>query len=172
MWDVLTNYLPLPSVSAISAEDFWDGWFARGHGSASAMAAIFESHGMRFAADTFEPDDSVAEARDGGTATKATQHSIAGPADFDWTRFDGIGGSEYVFATENVPCGSDTRLDLYDSDGTTLLASNSPPTSRTARIRWTATKTGDFCSCASRVPLMRTPTRSTISSWTSRCPSR
>ncbi len=146
VWDVITNYLPLPSVTTISIEDFWEGWFARNHGFATQMAAIFESEGMRFADDEHEPDDTPAQARDGGTLTQATQHSISGNGDQDWTRFDGIGGSEYEFQTVNLTCGSDTRLDLYDSDGTTLLASNDDRSGNdlSSRILWTATKTGDL----------------------------
>ena len=146
VWDVLTNHLPQPAVTTISVEDFWEGWFARNQNFASAMAAIFASHGMRFADDAYEPDDSSAQARDGGSATQATQHSISGNGDQDWTRFDGIGGSQYIFETENLTCGSDTRLDLYDANGTTLLASNDNRSGSdlSSIISWTATKTDDL----------------------------
>lgn len=147
VWDVLVNYLPRPGVANISAEDFWEGWFALAHNEAAGMSAVFAAQGMRFAEDAYEPDDSAGEARDGATSTQTTEHSISGDGDEDWTRFDGIGGSTYVFRTAGLPCGSNTRLDLYDSNATTLLASHvsvNPPSDMSSRIEYTATKNGDL----------------------------
>jgi len=45
-------------------------------------------------------------------------------SDQDWVRFDAVGGATYVIRTANLGPNSDTRLNLYDRDRTTLLASN------------------------------------------------
>jgi hypothetical protein len=154
VWDVETQYLPQAALTAISIEDFWEGWFVRGHGFANEMAANFESHGMRFAEDAFEPDDSAPQARDGGTLTQATQHSISGDGDQDWTRFDGIAGVEYVFQTENLTEPRCWR-------GTSMIRETLLRHASAGRPPRTGT-----CSCASRGPQARSSTRPTTSSWT------
>ncbi len=143
-WDVFTNYLPLPLVTTISIEDFWDGWFARGHGYATEMRQVFAARGLEFSDDAFEADDSVAEARDGGIGTGTTHHTLYPAGDSDWTRFAGVQGGSYVFETRDLLCGSDTELLLYAANGTTLLASNDDRSSGdfSSRIAWTATQNG------------------------------
>jgi hypothetical protein len=143
-WDVLTNYLPLPTVSSISIEDFWDGWFARGHGFLAEMRQVFAARCMEFFEDAYEQDDNRILARTGGVLSIVTHHTIYPAGDLDWTLFNGVAGGSYTFETRNLPCRSDTRLRLLDSDGTTLLASNDDqsPGDPSSRIQYTPTRDG------------------------------
>lgn len=45
-------------------------------------------------------------------------------ADQDWVRFEAVAGAHYLIETSDLDANSDTVLDLYDSNGSTLLASN------------------------------------------------
>ena len=143
-WDVLINYLPQPTVSTISIEDYWDGWFLRGHDSETEMRQVFAARGMEFYDDTFEQDDSLVQARNGGIQSGTTHHTIYPAGDSDWTRFDAVLGGMYVFETRNLPCGTDTEMRLWASNGTTLLAQNDDqsPTDLSSRIAWTASLSG------------------------------
>ena len=143
-WDVLTNYFPQPAVTGISIEDYWNGWFARGHGFETEMRQVFALRGMEFYDDAFEPDDSQVQARNGGIISTTTHHSTYPAGDSDWTRFDAVLGGIYVFETRNLPCGSDTEMRLWASNGSTLLAQNDDrsPTDLSSRISWVATLSG------------------------------
>ena len=46
------------------------------------------------------------------------------PNDDDWVRFQACAGVDYTITTSNLAGPIDTRLWLYDSDCTTLLAFN------------------------------------------------
>ncbi|MFQ5601006.1 MAG: hypothetical protein ACE5G2_10700 [Candidatus Krumholzibacteriia bacterium] len=136
-WDVLTNSIAF--ASTISIEDFWDGWFTRGKGFQTEMRAIFEAKGIEYSEDTFESDDSAGQARGGGVTNATTHHTIYPAGDTDWTRFAGVAGGTYVFETRSLPCGSDTKLDLFAANGSTLLVSNddrsvNDPSSRIAYV--------------------------------------
>lgn len=75
-------------------------------------------------ADTLEPNDNYDGAR--VVLTDGTQVSnlfdIA--TDEDWFRFDAVAGTQYDIQTSNLATGVDTTLELYDTDGVTLLVSN------------------------------------------------
>ena len=142
-WDVFINYIP--NAANISIEDFWDGWFTRGKGFANEMRQIFAGRGMEYSEDTYEQDDNKVQAQPGGVASAVTHHTIYPAGDADWIQFAGVAGGSYTFQTQNLPCGSDTRLRLYDSDGTTVLASNDDvgaPDDLSSRIQYTPVKNG------------------------------
>ncbi|MEW6069933.1 MAG: hypothetical protein AB1485_04890, partial [Candidatus Thermoplasmatota archaeon] len=50
IFDVLINYDPWPTVPLLdnpwTIHQFWDGWFARGHGNTHWMKAIYYNHGI------------------------------------------------------------------------------------------------------------------------------
>jgi hypothetical protein len=142
VWDVMRNYIRTTATN-ITVEDFWDGWFARGHGNQANMELVFGAHGMEYFTDAFEDDGGVAKARDGGVVDNTTHHTIYGAGDSDWTRFAGVTGGVYLFTTASLPCGSDTRMELFDSDGTTLLAQNDDWNGGPgSQISWTAVRDG------------------------------
>ncbi|MBM3789712.1 MAG: hypothetical protein FJW35_05110 [Acidobacteria bacterium] len=64
VWRVLTQYIPTLTTPGRSVEDFWDGWFALGSGSAGEMQTVFATlNGIEFAADVQETNDSAGAAR-------------------------------------------------------------------------------------------------------------
>jgi M6 family metalloprotease-like protein len=73
--------------------------------------------------DPYEPDNTPAQSSliAAGGAQAHTFH-IAG--DVDWVRFPATVNYQYTLTTSSLASGVDTVLYLYDSDGTTLLATN------------------------------------------------
>lgn len=137
-WDVFVQRIPL--ATSISLEDFWDGWFALGKDHDAAMRAAFGARGVEYFDDAFEPDDTAAQARTLVPDGVLEHHTIYGIGDEDWVKLLVAAGGSYVFQTQNMLSGADTRLDLYAADGTTLLASNDDraPNDPSSRIAWTA----------------------------------
>lgn len=133
-WSVMTGYLRLATVTNVSLEDFWDGWFhpSNNNGRHPEMVSIFRELGVEYFPDTFEPNDSVAEARlvsPGPAVHRLTYFAdrngdLLGEADTDLFAFDAVGGSTYTIETFNLLGDANTRLDLLAANGTTVLASN------------------------------------------------
>lgn len=94
--------------------------------------------------DSFESDDSFAAATPISVGESQTHNfNIAG--DQDWIKFDAKAGETYQLSTKTLDTFSDTYLYLYNTDGTTLLASNDDINSSLAsQINWTAPKTGTY----------------------------
>jgi hypothetical protein len=80
--------------------------------------------------DAYEGDNGVFDAPQLTTDGTPQSHSFcADPlslahADQDWVRFEAVAGAHYLIETSDLEANSDTVLHLYDSNGTTLLASN------------------------------------------------
>ena len=100
IWDVLVN--SVRTATHISVEDFWDGWFARGHGLATEMQSAFAAQGMEFFADALEPDDDAASARV-VTSAGTTHHTIFGSGDEDWSRLTVVSGGSVPIPNDGPP---------------------------------------------------------------------
>ncbi|MBN1640902.1 MAG: pre-peptidase C-terminal domain-containing protein [Anaerolineae bacterium] len=80
--------------------------------------------------DAHEPDNGTFDApvlvTDGEaqTHTFCADPALSGVGDQDWVRFEALGGASYLIQTANLGPNSDTVLNLYASDRSTLLASN------------------------------------------------
>lgn len=123
IWDVLSGYLILPTVSSVSIEDFWDGWFVREYGFPTEMINISSDRKMELFSDGFEPDDSPNSARK--IAVGSTEHHSLYPAgDKDIVAFDVALGLSYTVETLSLSNGADTNIEILDSNGTTVIASN------------------------------------------------
>jgi hypothetical protein len=72
-------------------------------------------------ADTLEPNDNY----DGATVVKTDGTLVSNlfdiATDEDWFKFVGAAGAEYHIQTTNLSTGVDTVLEIYDTDGMTLL---------------------------------------------------
>lgn len=123
IWDVFTNYLSLPSVSAVSIEDFWDGWFARGHTSETDMINISSDRKMELFGDSFEPDN-IANPTRKMTTGSTEHHSLYLAADMDIVAFDATQGQLYTIETLNLSNGADTFIEILNANGTQVIASN------------------------------------------------
>lgn len=78
------------------------------------------------AADSFEGaggDNSVATAATAAVGT-AQNRTIYPVGDLDYIKVNLIGGIEYEFSANHLSVNSDTYMELYESDGTTLIDSN------------------------------------------------
>jgi hypothetical protein len=143
-WDVMTQHIKF--ATTISLEDFWDGWFIRGHGFESAMRAAFGAAPLRieYYPDAAEADDAPGQARTVVAGSGAVHRTTYGAGDLDYTLVGVQLGGNYVFETQNLLSGADTRLTLYASNGTTVLAQNDDRGAGdpSSRIAWTALSAG------------------------------
>ncbi len=76
------------------------------------------------AADSFEPDDTAAQARWIATDGSRQTHEIQPASDVDYVRFSATAGTEYVIQTFSTSSSDvrDTVITLYGSDGATFIA--------------------------------------------------
>jgi hypothetical protein len=94
--------------------------------------------------DQYEPDNTAADAAAFAPNT-AYMHTFCGAGDQDWMLFWAEVNAFYVIETSDLAPHNDTLLDLYATDGATLLASNDDaPGGETlaSRIEWWAPQTG------------------------------
>ncbi|MGH2651613.1 MAG: PPC domain-containing protein, partial [Actinomycetota bacterium] len=131
-WRVMTSYLP--GAVNISLEDFWDGWFhpAIANGRHPEMVSTWREIGVEYFQDGFEPNDVVAEAwplAPGPVLRHQTffadrDGDLLGGPDTDFFSFDAVAGATYTIETLGLLGDANTALELRDTDGTTVLASN------------------------------------------------
>lgn len=184
IWDVLTLYLCNPSsfascpntVEAVSLEDFWDGWFIRGHNFQAAMTATIQDRQVFFFPDSFEDNDLVENATPIPADGTVQSHTLFGPDDIDYISFQAVSNTIYALETFALSNGADPFLQIVDTDGVRVLASNDdepfvvkerqcgaiffgfsscPPNDATtlaARLTFTAPTDGTFFARISRSP--------------------
>lgn len=154
-WQVFTG--PVKSTSgSITHETFWDGWFSSGvaNGYLADMRETFGAYGVEFWPDSFEPNDSAAASAvlyPGAAPVHLTFFADPdgdgkGQADTDVFRFAAIAQGAYVAETTALFNGANTKLEILDSNGSTVLASNDDRTSgdRSSRVAWTAPRADTF----------------------------
>jgi YVTN family beta-propeller protein len=125
--------------------------------SVAVILALGAPHGDQMAAaaassplciDTFEPDNSPAEATLIGSLGDPQVHTLHVAGDEDWMAFDALSGAIYTATTFDLALDTDTVLRLYDVDGTTLLAVNDDyigsPEPLASQIVWTAPAAGRY----------------------------
>jgi Ig-like domain from next to BRCA1 gene/Concanavalin A-like lectin/glucanases superfamily/Bacterial pre-peptidase C-terminal domain len=94
--------------------------------------------------DAFEGDTSAAQAK-AITFGQSQHHNFTSQGDQDWVQFPATAGTSYTIRTMNLGLSADTMLDLYASDGTTILQSNDDTTDSIAsEIVWNAPATGTY----------------------------
>ena len=71
--------------------------------------------------DAYEPDNSPAEANPILTNGTMQSHTFHIPGDEDWVIFPATEGNEYIIETHNLGASADTYINLYDSNGVTIL---------------------------------------------------
>ncbi|HJZ47868.1 MAG TPA: fibronectin type III domain-containing protein, partial [Roseiflexaceae bacterium] len=103
---------------AVTAHD------AAGNMSAPSASIAITTKAPRNPGDDFyEPDNSGDQASP-FVLGETQQHAISVPSDQDWVVFRAAAGWTYRIETSDLASGVDTYLELYDRDGTTLLAAN------------------------------------------------
>ena len=74
--------------------------------------------------DTYEPDNEYPAATYVIVNEVIHPHNFHAAGDEDWLQFAATAGTAYTMTTSNLGSSNNTILALYDTDGTTLLASN------------------------------------------------
>ncbi len=94
-------------------------------------------------ADEYEPDNTLATARQIIVGGSAQSHNFHVSGDQDWVYFDASRSVEYTITTSDLGTRADTVLELYDGSGT-LLAYNDDYSGWASRIVWQANADGRF----------------------------
>jgi len=95
--------------------------------------------------DAYEPDATFAQGSLINTEGVSQRHSFNFPGDSDWIRFWADANTTYLIKTSDLASGSDTVLELYQTDGTTRIAYNDDSNGTLAsRIVWTSTDAGYY----------------------------
>jgi hypothetical protein len=130
-WTFTRTYLSQPPFSGyLTYEDFHDLWLANVPGPQQTELLAIEdlNHGIEYADDAYENDDSLAGAgtyhtfEDIGLARK-THHTTWPQGDEDWVVFQGLANVAYRAETSIMRDGADTYVEFQNSGGT-VLASN------------------------------------------------
>ncbi|MGD9100577.1 MAG: SdrD B-like domain-containing protein, partial [Anaerolineae bacterium] len=97
-------------------------------------------------ADSHEPDSFYTQATRISPDGKVVTRTFEAVSDKDWLRFEAQAGRAYTVTTLNLGAATDTVLQLYDTDGKTLLDENDDYQfgSEASRILWTAPKDGVY----------------------------
>jgi uncharacterized repeat protein (TIGR02543 family) len=94
-------------------------------------------------ADTLEPNDNYDGANLVQTDGTLVSNLFDITTDEDWFKFDAVVGNKYVIQTTNLAAGVDTALEIYDTDGVTLLVSDDNGGGGNASsLTWQATQSG------------------------------
>jgi hypothetical protein len=154
VWKVFTG--PIKNATYVTAESFWDGWFDPTvlNGNFAALQGIWAAYTVEFWQDAYEPNN------DSSHAPLLTVNNPAihltyfydsngdgkGEIDTDYFSFAAVGGQSYTIQTLNLLSANDTRLDLLDSNGSTVLVSNDNRATGdpSSLISWTAPRSDTF----------------------------
>ena len=94
--------------------------------------------------DSYEPDDTCAQARTIPTDGTAQPHTFHDYADEDWVTFAAISGTTYILQTTNTGPLAHTILELYDGCAATPVMTDDLDLGPGARLVWTAPQTGNY----------------------------
>ncbi len=153
-WQVFAG--PIKNVTNVTGESFWDGWFDPTvvNGNYPAMKDIWSIFTIEFFHDAFEPNNTTATAallNVNDPAVHATYFYDAngdgkGAVDTDLFKFNAVSGSVYTAQTLNLLSANDTNLEILDTNGTTVLASNNDRAAgdKSSLVAWTAPRSDLF----------------------------
>ncbi|CAN2047959.1 hypothetical protein GMMP1_540047 [Candidatus Magnetomoraceae bacterium gMMP-1] len=95
------------------------------------------------AQDLYENDNEFTKANIIVMDSPAPQyHNFHSPDDQDWLMFYGVKGEHYEIALTDLGCN--TAIELYDSDGTTILKNSLSKSSEDKFMSWTCTREGRY----------------------------
>lgn len=154
-WEVMRDYFPGAAVTNRCLEDYWDGWFKSpiSNGHLTDMRDISSRVGVLYSEDSFEVNNTVATASPAivGGSVAATFFSDpdgdgAGQADTDNYWLSTASGISYTIQTTNLLGDGNTFLELLDTNGTTVLASNDDRAAgdQSSLVSWTAPRSDTF----------------------------
>ena len=131
-----------PQISTYTAEvhlsrgyhkvqmEYYEGW------GAASVRLSWQARSP----DTYEPDDTCAQANWIGVGGPAQRHTLDWAEDVDWVKFNATAGTWYEIKTSNLGSNADTVLELYDTGCGGILAANDDYMSGSlaSRIIWVA----------------------------------
>jgi len=95
-------------------------------------------------ADDYEPDETMAEAREIEVG-ETQKHNIHAEGDHDWLSFEAAEGTTYLIETSNLGLEMDTIVLLYDQSGTEVAQDDDGGEEpRASQITWAADQTATF----------------------------
>ncbi|MCB0080765.1 MAG: hypothetical protein KDE47_07550, partial [Caldilineaceae bacterium] len=95
--------------------------------------------------DSAEEDDSAQQAKVLAVGQTTAGHNFCPASDEDWVKFSAQAGKVYVLRTANLAFAADTLLQLYGTDGTTVISENDDYGYISAsRIVWSPTTSGEY----------------------------
>jgi hypothetical protein len=153
-WQVFTG--PMKNVTYVTGESFWDGWFdpTVANGNYAAMKGIWSFFTIEFFQDAYEPNNTTASAtllNANNPAVHATYFYDSngdgkGEVDTDIFKFNAVGGQSYTAQTLNLLSANDTNLEILDTNGTTVLASNNDRSvsDKSSSVTWAAPRSDVF----------------------------
>ncbi|MDC0851427.1 S8 family serine peptidase, partial [Euryarchaeota archaeon] len=130
----------------ITLETFYDYWNILYPNYATDFQQILLDHDIEYKEDSLESDDSSLTATWIETDGSLYSHSFYPAGDNDWSKFNATSGDEWLIKTRNLANGVDTILQIYDTDGSTLLATNDDATNDvvSSAIQFTAPADGIY----------------------------
>lgn len=140
----------------VTHETFWNSWFdaSVANGNLQAMKDVFGHLGIEYFPDAFESNDTTGTATlifaNGGnvhlTYFADTDGDGKGAADTDLFAFDAVGGAVYTAQTTALIGDANTSLEILDTNGSTVLASNNDRSASdpSSLITWTAPRSDRF----------------------------
>jgi hypothetical protein len=153
-WQVFAG--PIKSVTYVTGESFWNGWFDPTIANANfvAMKDVWNAFTIEFWQDGEEPNNTTGTAKplvaNGGplhlTYFYDSNGDGKGEVDTDLFSFVATAGQPFTVQTTNLLSANDTNLEILSSNGSTVLASNNDRAAgdKSSLISWTASSTGTF----------------------------
>lgn len=154
VWQVYTG--PIKSATYVIDEAFWDGWFdpTVANGYKAEMTAIFDFYQIEFHEDAYEPNNATSQATPLGVNGPDLHLTYfydpggdgKGETDTDLFYFDAVGSTLYTVQTLNLLSDANTFLEILDTNGSTVLASNDNRASgdTSSLVSWTAPRSDRF----------------------------
>ncbi len=113
-------------------------------GSNSGYTLRLFAFGTPATPDSYESDNSAGSARTIISGDVGQRHNFHTSGDQDWVVFQALQGVSYILSTSQLATRADTVLELFDNNGTTLLAFNDDADGYASRIVWAAPSTGTY----------------------------
>ena len=134
IWDVFAQVLT--AATTVGMEDFWDGWFARGHGFAAEMQRVTDDRRMGFSQDPTGANNAAVctTSLALNTPLDDTLYS-ATTTDVDYACVNVTQGTSYTIETINLSNGADTFIEILDNQMTVIKSNNN------------GTDTADYSQC-------------------------
>ena len=155
LWQVYIGPIKNATTS-VTHETFWDGWFdpTVANGYFPEMKDNFGLYQIEFWQDAYEPNNTTSQATP-IVVNNVPLHNTyfydpdgngKGEADTDLFKLQATSGTSYTIETLNLLSDSNTNLELLDTNGTTVLASNNDRATGdfSSKIVWTAPRTDMF----------------------------